>query len=48
MSLEEQLRSIVGPEHVLTDPSVTATYDTDWTGRFRGTARCVVRPDGTE
>ena len=33
-ALEEQLAAIVGPEHVLTDASVTASYETDWTGRF--------------
>jgi FAD/FMN-containing dehydrogenase len=48
VTLEEQLVAIVGPEHVLTDPSVTASYETDWTGRFHGAARCVVRPADTE
>jgi FAD/FMN-containing dehydrogenase len=43
-ALEEQLASIVGPEHVLSDASVTASYESDWTGRFTGRARCVVRP----
>ena len=45
--LEAQLASIVGAEHVLTDPSLTASYDGDWTGRFSGRARCVVRPADT-
>ena len=35
---------VVGPEHVLTDPDVTVSYATDWTGRFRGEAMLVVRP----
>ena len=48
MTLEDQLRSVVGPDHVLSDKSVTATYETDWTGRFGGLARCVVRPADTE
>jgi FAD/FMN-containing dehydrogenase len=38
------LGEVVGPEHVLTDPDVTASYATDWTGRFRGEAMLVVRP----
>jgi len=43
----EVLRSIVGPEHVLTDPDVTASYTTDWTGRWSGTTQAVVRPGST-
>jgi len=46
-SLEDLLAAIVGTEHVLTDASVTATYETDWTGRFSGKSRCVVRPADT-
>ncbi len=38
----------VGDAHVLTDRSVTASYETDWTGRFSGRARCVVRPADTD
>jgi len=34
----------VGPAHVLADPDVTASYETDWTGRFSGEARLVARP----
>ena len=45
--LEERLTAIVGAEHLLTDPSVAASYETDWTGRFHGRARCVVRPADT-
>jgi FAD/FMN-containing dehydrogenase len=46
-ALAETLRTIVGDAHVLVDPSVVATYETDWTGRFHGRARCVVRPATT-
>lgn len=48
MSLEDDLRDPVGDAHVLTDPAVTASYETDWTRRFHGRARCVVRPGSTE
>jgi FAD/FMN-containing dehydrogenase len=41
------LRDVVGDGHVLDDPSVVASYETDWTGRFRGSARLVVRPGST-
>lgn len=43
-----ELSAIVGQDHVLTDPDVTDGYTTDWTRRFRGQARCVVRPASTE
>lgn len=42
-----ELASIAGAEHVLTDPDVTDGYTTDWTRRFTGQARCVVRPANT-
>jgi FAD/FMN-containing dehydrogenase len=46
---EAALAAIVGRDHVLTDPDVRAGYEVDWTGRFRGRARAVVRPaDGDE
>jgi len=38
----------VGDDHVLTDPDLTASYTTDWTGRWRGTTTAVVRPADTE
>ena len=47
MTLEQRLTEIVGTDHLLTDPSVMASYETDWTGRFHGRARCVVRPGDT-
>src|SRR5487761_564599 len=43
-----ELTAIAGAEHVLTDPDVTDGYTTDWTRRFSGRARCVVRPGRTE
>ena len=43
----EQLAAIVGPTNVLVDPSLKAGYETDWTGRFHGEARLVVRPGST-
>jgi FAD/FMN-containing dehydrogenase len=47
MELADQLRAVVGDAHLLEDRSVVASYETDWTGRFHGTARCVVRPAST-
>jgi FAD/FMN-containing dehydrogenase len=47
VTLEVRLADVVGTGHVLTDPDLRATYETDWTGRFHGTARCVVRPGST-
>jgi FAD/FMN-containing dehydrogenase len=44
----DDLRSIVGAAHVLTDPSVTESYTVDWTGRFAGSTPAVVRPASTE
>ena len=44
MSLETELAEAVGVTHVLTDPGLTSSYTVDWTGRFVGSARAVVRP----
>jgi FAD/FMN-containing dehydrogenase len=38
------LREVVGASHVLADPGATAAFTTDWTGRWSGAARAVVRP----
>ncbi len=38
------LRAVVGDTHVLVEPDTTVSYATDWTGRFVGSTRCVVRP----
>ena len=45
--LIDSLAEVVGPRHVLTDADVRAGYETDWTGRWRGRARAVVRPADT-
>jgi FAD/FMN-containing dehydrogenase len=45
--LFDRLAEIVGTRHVLVDPDLRAPYETDWTRRFTGTARCVVRPADT-
>ena len=42
-----ELMAVVGPDQVLTEPDVTGGYTTDWTRRFHGQARCVVRPGST-
>jgi FAD/FMN-containing dehydrogenase len=47
MTLVRDLRAIVGDRHVLTDRDVCAPYERDWTGRFSGRARAVVRPAAT-
>ncbi|HSR25846.1 MAG TPA: FAD-binding oxidoreductase [Candidatus Eisenbacteria bacterium] len=48
MSLERALADAVGGDHVLTDPGLCAAYETDWTRRFTGRARAVVRPADTD
>ena len=47
MSLVEALREAVGADHVLVDADVRRSFETDWTGRFTGSARAVVRPAST-
>src|SRR5579875_983635 len=42
------LRGIVGAGQVLSDPSLRAGYERDWTGRWRGEALAVVRPADTD
>src|SRR5271170_2908440 len=42
-----ELTAIAGPEHVLTDPDLVAGYTTDWTRRFSGLARGVIRSGDT-
>jgi FAD/FMN-containing dehydrogenase len=46
--LDDVLVEIVGARHVLVDPDLKAQYETDWTRRFTGVARCVVRPANTD
>ncbi len=48
VQLRRGLVGVVGAAHVLDDPEVTASYEVDWTGRFRGRAAAVVRPGTTE
>jgi len=43
-----RLASIVGTGQVLAEPADLAPYLTDWRGRYRGAAQCVVRPGSTE
>lgn len=38
------IASIVGSDHCLTDADLRAPYERDWTGRYSGDARLVVRP----
>ena len=42
------LRDAVGDAHVLTDPDLRASYETDWTRRWHGEAVAVVRPADAE
>ena len=45
--LARELATVVGTAHVLTDPDLTSSYETDWTGRWTGRCRAVVRPATT-
>jgi len=47
-TLIARLREAVGPAHVLTVPDEMSPYLVDWRGRYRGRARCVVRPSATD
>jgi FAD/FMN-containing dehydrogenase len=46
-ALARRLRSLLGGR-VVVDPAVTASYCTDWTGRFVGSTPAVVRPHTTD
>jgi FAD/FMN-containing dehydrogenase len=46
--LAADLRAAAGDAHVLADAELRAPYETDWTGRFSGTASFVVRPGSVE
>ena len=48
MNLAARLAEIVGANHCLTDPDLRASYETDWTRRWSGTALAVVRPGSTD
>ena len=45
--LLQELRTVVGDAHVLTDPDVVGAYTVDWSRRFSGPAIAVVRPGDT-
>ncbi|HEY4331376.1 MAG TPA: FAD-binding oxidoreductase [Ilumatobacteraceae bacterium] len=47
-ALVGDLAAIVGVTNVLTDADQRASYESDWTGRYHGAARCVVRPASTD
>jgi FAD/FMN-containing dehydrogenase len=47
-ALLDTLRAAVGASQVLTDPDLRASYETDWTRRWRGEALAVVRPATTD
>ena len=47
-ALIDALVAAVGARDVLVDDDVRASYETDWTRRFHGRARAVVRPAGAE
>jgi FAD/FMN-containing dehydrogenase len=47
-SLIRELTAVVGGDHVVTDPDVRASYEVDWTGRFRGQAAAAVRPSSVD
>jgi FAD/FMN-containing dehydrogenase len=42
------LAQAVGERHVLVDPDLRGSYETDWTRRWHGTALCAVRPGSVE
>ncbi len=46
-ALLDSLRAALGPEHVITDPSLVEQYVVDWARRFTGPALAVVRPADT-
>lgn len=46
-ALLRSLRDLLGAEHLLDDPEVTARYRRDWTGRFQGPPTPVARPADT-
>ena len=47
MDLLAKLMAIVGAEQVVTDTNEMAPCLVDWRGRYRGAARCIVRPGST-
>ncbi|MEI5675326.1 MULTISPECIES: FAD-binding oxidoreductase [unclassified Nocardioides] len=47
MALLDDLRALLGADHVLTEAADVAPYVSDWTGAFVGTAAAVLRPADT-
>jgi len=47
-TLEGSLKSVVGSNHVITDPDVLAGHSVDHTGRYRGRASALLRPRSAE
>jgi FAD/FMN-containing dehydrogenase len=47
MDLDDSLAEVVGAQHVLTDPELKSAYERDYTGRYTGESRLVVRPADT-
>jgi FAD/FMN-containing dehydrogenase len=47
MDLQQALGEVVGSQHVLSDPELKSSYERDYTGRYGGSARLVVRPADT-
>lgn len=43
-TLLNAFRQLVGAHNVLTDPAMTVSYTTDWTGRWTGQTPAVLRP----
>jgi FAD/FMN-containing dehydrogenase len=48
MGLAQALVEVVGSPHVLEDRELKSSYERDYTGRYGGSARLVVRPADTE
>jgi FAD/FMN-containing dehydrogenase len=46
-TLRAALVGAIGDRHLLVDPDLTASYETDWTRRFHGRAAAVARPATT-
>lgn len=46
--LAAKIAQFVGRDHVLEDADLKASYETDWTRRYSGSARFVVRPGTTD
>ncbi|MEN3297499.1 MAG: hypothetical protein V7642_6752, partial [Burkholderiales bacterium] len=44
----DKCRALIGANYVLTEPSDTAAYLTDWRKRFTGKALGVVKPGSTD